>query len=103
MYKTVRTAICAGREENPITGRDGIAQVIGFYARSQAVDDADIFVAENDLALQALVFPVVQVCAADAGEFLFEQDRSPVLGRERDIRVLQIFRRSSLRRVRCET
>ena len=72
MYKTVRTLICAGCKEYPISGRNGIAQIIGFYAGSQAVDDADIFVAEYDFALQALVFPVVQVCAADAGEFLFE-------------------------------
>ena len=76
MYKTVCALICTGCEENPISRCDGIAQIIGFYTGSQAVDDADIFVAENDLALQSLVFPVVQVCATDAGEFLFEQNRS---------------------------
>ena len=87
-------AACAGGEDHAVAFFEGAADVVFGSASADSLDYSDVFVAEDDFALEA-VLPHVQVGAADPGQLLAEQHfagfrarvrgirgfRSPVLGR----------------------
>ena len=74
--ETVGALRRTGNEGDPITGFERAPQVVMGHTCAQLIDNPHVLVPQNDLVFHSLVFPVVQVGTADAGQFLSQQDRS---------------------------
>ena len=66
-----RSRLCRG-EDDAVAFFEGAADVVLGSAGADGLDNADVFVAEDDFALEA-VLPHVQVGAADTGQFLAKE------------------------------
>ncbi len=76
LEKSVSTFVGSRYDGDPVPLLDGSSEEICFDTLSEFVDDTDVFVTQNDLPGDLLVFPVVKICSADSCKFLFQQDGS---------------------------
>ena len=69
--KPVTAIVSAGREDNPVSLLNRLADIVVLHAITDCLNDADVFVSQKDFALET-VLPIMQVGAADTSEFLPE-------------------------------
>jgi hypothetical protein len=68
--------MCRGRPDDTVARRERLAVEIVDHAIAERLDHADVLVPKRRPVLHPLVLPVVDVRAADPGEFLPHQDRA---------------------------